>query len=104
MCSLARVCLVALIDRDVFVNAINIAWSKVQILLTFLGPSDLVTCIQERLDNYSYVTYKILVFDKYEDNVAKDHERMWRASKSFSDHGLSIASHLDWCNYEKQFQ
>ena len=35
---------------------------------------------------------------------AKVNERMWRASEGVIDYHLSITSHLDRCNYEKQIQ
>ena len=66
--------------------------------------SDPVAFIEERLNNYPDATYKILLFDKYKYISAKGHERMRRASEVVIDHDLSISSHLDTCNYEKQIQ
>ena len=54
--------------------------------------------------NYAGATRKIPGFDKSKNISAKDNERMWRASKVGIDYDLSIASHLDRCNYEKQIQ
>ena len=65
---------------------------------------DLVASIEECFNNYTDATRKILGFDKYENISAKDNERMWRASEVVIDYDLSIASHLDRCNYEKQIQ
>ena len=65
---------------------------------------DLVASVEECFNNYTDATRKILGFDKYENISAKDNERMWRASEVVFDYGLSIASHLDRCNYEKQIQ
>ena len=97
--------------RDVFVKAsiINLAWSKVQIFLTPHVDShyDLDVSIEECFNKYTYtdITRKILGFHKYGYISAKDNERMWRASEVVIDYGLSIASHLNRCNYyEKQIQ
>ena len=40
------------------------------------SPSDLVASIEERLCYYLNATKKIVVFDKYQDISAKDHERI----------------------------
>ena len=95
-----------LMDRGVFVKSINLAWLKVQIFLTSYGgsPSDLAAPIKKRLNNYPTVTKKSLVFDKYEDIPVKYHERMRRASELVIDYDLSVSSHIDRCNYEKQIQ
>ncbi|MCG7883058.1 MAG: hypothetical protein JAY96_15870 [Candidatus Thiodiazotropha endolucinida] len=58
------------------------------------NPSDLIASIEERLSNYGDATKKIVVFDKYQDVSAKDHERMRRAGEVVIDYDLSIASHL----------
>ena len=63
---------------------------------------DLVASIEECFNKNTDATRKILGFGKYEDISAKDNERMWRASEGVIDYALSIASHLDICNYEKQ--
>ncbi len=43
--------------------------------------SDLIASIQGRINRYPDVAEKIIVFDKYEDISAKDHERMRRAGE-----------------------
>ena len=58
------------------------------------SPSDVIASIQGRLSHYPDVTKKIVVFDKYQDVSAKDHERMRRASEVVIDYELSITSHL----------
>ena len=58
------------------------------------SPSDLIASIEERLSNYSDAIKKIVVFDKYQDISAKDHDRMRRASEVVIDYDFSIASHL----------
>ena len=63
-----------------------------------------IAFIEECFNNYPDAANRILVFDKYEDISAKDHERMRQASKSVIDYDLAIASHLDKSNYEKQIQ
>ena len=62
---------------------------------------DLAASIEECLNNYTDATRKIPGLDKYKDISAKDNERMWRASEVI-DFDLSIAGHVDGCNYEKQ--
>ena len=59
-------------------SIINLALSKVQILLTPHGGShyDLVASIEEYFNNYTDATMKILGFDTYEDVSAKDNENM----------------------------
>jgi len=42
-------------------------------------PSDLILAIQDRMNQYPEQTEKVVVFDKYHDVSAKDHERMRRA-------------------------
>ena len=58
------------------------------------SPSDLIASIEERLNNYRDASKKIVVFDKYLDVSAKDHERMRRASEVVIDYDISITSHL----------
>ena len=53
---------------------------------------------------YTDATRKILDFEKYEDISAIDNKRIWRASEVVIDYDLSISSHLNTCNYEKQIQ
>ena len=67
---------------------------------------DLIAPIEECFNKYMYTdaTRNILGFDKYEDIAAKDNEWTWRASEVDIDYDLSIASHLNGCNYEKQIQ
>ena len=65
---------------------------------------DLAASIEECFNNYTDATRNILGVDKYEDISAKDNEMMWRASEVVIGYDLSIASHLDRCNYEKQIQ
>ena len=65
---------------------------------------DLAASIEECFNNNTGATRKIIGFDKYEKIFSKDNERMWRASEVVIDYDLSIASHLDRCNYEKQIQ
>ena len=48
----------------------------------------------EHLSNYPEASKKIVVFDKYQDISAKDHDRMPQASGAVLDYDLSIASHL----------
>ena len=57
------------------------------------SPSHLIASIEERLSNYPDAN-KIVIFDKYQDVSAKDHERMRRASDVVIDYELSVASHL----------
>ena len=57
------------------------------------SPSDLIASIEERLSNYPDAN-KIVVFDKYQDVSAKDHERIRRASEVVIDYEVSVASHL----------
>ena len=65
---------------------------------------DLVASIEECFNNYSDATRKFLGFEKYKDISASDNESMWRASDVVVAYDLSIASHLDRCNDEKQIQ
>jgi len=58
------------------------------------SPTDLIASIQGRLSHYPFGTEKILVFDKYHDVSAKDHERMRRAGEVIIDYELSITSSL----------
>jgi hypothetical protein len=55
--------------------------------------SDLIASIQGRLNGYASIQ-KIIVFDKYNDVSAKDHERFRRAGDFGVDYDLSIASPL----------
>ena len=48
----------------------------------------------EHLDNYPAASKKIVVFDKYQDISAKDHDKMRQVSGDAFDYDLSIASHL----------
>ncbi len=45
------------------------------------SPSDLIASIQGRLSHYSNGIEKIIVFDKYQDVSAKEHERKQRAGE-----------------------
>lgn len=56
--------------------------------------SDLLSSIQGRLSHYPAGTEKIIVFDKYQDISAKDHERKRRAGDIIIDYELSIANSL----------
>ena len=56
--------------------------------------SDLITSTQSRVKRYPEDTEKIIVFDKYVDVSAKDHERLRRAGESVIDCELSISSTL----------
>ena len=58
------------------------------------GPSDLMASIQGHLSHYPDGTEKVVVFDKYKDISAKDHEIMRRAGEVFSSYDLSISSLL----------
>ena len=58
------------------------------------SPSDLIASIQGRLSHYPDGTEKVVVFDKYKDISAKDHERMRRAGEVFSSYDLLISSLL----------
>ena len=53
-----------------------------------------MSSIQGRLSHYPAATEKIVVFDKYQDVSAKDHERMCQAGDIIIDYELSIASPL----------
>ena len=57
-------------------------------------PSDFITLDEEHLSNYPEASKKIVVFDKYQDIFAKDHDRMRQAIGAVLDYDLSIASHL----------
>ena len=57
-------------------------------------PLDLIASIQARLSKYPDDTKKIVVFDKYKDISAKDHERMRRAGEVIIDYEFSITSKL----------
>ena len=59
------------------------------------SPSDLIASIQGRLSHYPDGTEKVVVFNKYKDISAKDHERMRRAVEVFSNYDLSISSPVD---------
>ena len=56
--------------------------------------SDLIASIQGRIGRYPHSAEKIIVFDKYKDISAKDHERMRRAGEVVIDYDLSITSPL----------
>ena len=58
------------------------------------SPSELIASNGEHLSNYPEASEKIVVFDKYQDISAKDHDRMRQASGAVLDYDLSIASHL----------
>ncbi len=58
------------------------------------SPSDLIASIKSHLRRYSSDTDKIVVFDKYHDISAKDHERMQRAGEVIIDYELSITTSL----------
>jgi hypothetical protein len=58
------------------------------------SPSDLIASIHGRLSHYPDGTEKIIVFDKYEDISAKDHERIRQAGEVIIDYELSITSPL----------
>ena len=58
------------------------------------SPSELIASNEEHLSNYPEASKKFVVFDKYQDISAKDHDRMRQASGVVLDYGLSIASHL----------
>ena len=55
--------------------------------------SELIASNEEHLSNYPKTSTKIVVFNKYQDISAKDHDRMQQASGAVLDY-LSIASHL----------
>ena len=57
-------------------------------------PSELIASNEEHLSNNPEASKKFVVFDKYQDISAKDHDRMRQASGAVLDYGLSIASHL----------
>ncbi|KAK3098071.1 hypothetical protein FSP39_015885 [Pinctada imbricata] len=57
-------------------------------------PSDLVDSIKERLNHYPNESKKVIVFDKYENVSAKDHERKRRANEVVTNYELSISSKL----------
>ena len=50
--------------------------------------------IKRRLCYYQVGTEKILVFDKYDDQTAKDHERMRRAGEGATEYNLTASSEL----------
>ncbi len=58
------------------------------------SPADLIASIQGHLGHYKDGTEKIIVFDKYQDVSAKDHERMQQADKIILHYDLSITSPL----------
>lgn len=57
------------------------------------SPSDLIASITARLNHYPGAE-KVVVFDKYKDVSAKDHERIRRAGEFVIDYDLSITSPL----------
>ena len=98
-------------SMTVSVNGTNQTWSNALVYLrscqyqqTLLfyhivwphggSPSDLIASIQGRLSHYPDGTKKVVVFDKYKDISAKDHEIMRRAGEVFSNYDLSISSLL----------
>lgn len=68
------------------------------------SPSDLIASIQGNLNRYPDGIEKIVVFDKYQDVSAKDHEIMRRAGEVIIDYELSITSPLSKreCNSKEQ--
>ena len=56
--------------------------------------SDLIASIKGRINRYPDVAEKIIVFDKYKDISAKDHERLRRTGEVVIDYELSITSPL----------
>jgi len=56
--------------------------------------SDLSENIKRRLSCYSTGTEQVLVFDRYDDLSAKDHERMRRAGEGSTDYNLTTNSPL----------
>ena len=56
--------------------------------------SCLVNNIQQHMEKYPSKCEKILVFDKYEDNSAKDHERMRRAGEGSTKYNLTVNAPL----------
>ena len=58
------------------------------------SPFDVIESIRRRLSRYPHEAKKIIVFDKYQDVSAKDHERMRRAAEVAIDYELSITSPL----------
>ena len=61
-------------------------------------PSDLVESIKERLNHYPNESKKAIVFDKYENISAKDHERKRRADEVVINYEISISSKLPKCD------
>ena len=57
-------------------------------------PADIVIVDVSQLFYCIDGTEKVVVFDKYKDISAKDHERMRRAGEVFSNYDLSISSLL----------
>ena len=58
------------------------------------SPSELIASKEEHLSNYPEASKKSVVFDKYQDISAKDHDRMRQASGAVLDYILFIASRL----------
>ena len=58
------------------------------------SPSELIASNKEHLSNYPEASKKSVVFDKYKDTSAKDHDNMRQASGAVLDYDLSIAKHL----------
>ena len=65
-----------------------------EILPHVSSSSELIASNEQHLSNYPVASKKIVVFDKYQDISAKDHDRMLQASGAKLDNDLSIASHL----------
>ena len=66
----------------------RIIWSRDR------SSSEPIASNDEHLSNYPEISKESVVFDKYQDISAKDHERMQQASGTVLDYDLSIASHL----------
>ena len=58
------------------------------------SPTDLMGSIQGRLSQYLDDTEIVIVFDKYHDVSAKDHERLRQSGEVVIDYDLSISSPL----------
>ena len=58
------------------------------------SPLDLMASIQSHVRRYPNATEKIIVFDKYHDISAKDHDRMRRAGEVIIHYELSITTSL----------
>ena len=56
------------------------------------SPSELIASNEEHLSNYPEASKMIVVFDKYQDISAKDHDMLRQASEAVLEYDLSIAS------------